>query len=83
MVDVGNLDLKVHPSPERIFQGRRTKAAPRAICLFEHQVDGSAGQISEALPETLEADTESKSVDVEAGTERDRRRQVRELRAVR
>jgi hypothetical protein len=66
MVDVANFDLKVHPSPERIFQGRRTKAASRAICLFEHQMDGSAGQISEALLGTLEADTESKSIYVEA-----------------
>ena len=66
MVDVGNLDLKVHPSPERIFQGSRTKAASRAVCLFQHQVRGSAAKISEALLGTFKADTEPKSVYVEA-----------------
>ena len=42
MVHVRNLNLKVHPSPERVFQGSRAKAASGAVCLFEHQVDGSA-----------------------------------------
>jgi hypothetical protein len=66
MVDVGNLDLKVHPSPERVFQGSHAIAAARAVCLFEHQVDGSAGKISETLLGTFKADTEPKSVHVEA-----------------
>jgi hypothetical protein len=39
MVDVGNLDLKVHPSPERVFQGSHAIAASRAVCLFEHRTD--------------------------------------------
>jgi hypothetical protein len=66
MVDVGNLDLKVHPSPERVFQGGYAKPASGAVCLFEHQVDGSAGKISEALLGTFKADAEPKSVYVEA-----------------
>ena len=66
MVDVGNLDLKVHPSPERVFQGSRAKPASGAIRLFEHQVDRSARQISEPLLGTFNADTEPKNVYVEA-----------------
>jgi hypothetical protein len=66
MVDVGNLNLKVHPSPERVFQGSRAKPASRAVRLFEHQVDRSARQISELLLGTFNADTEPKNVHVEA-----------------
>src|ERR1700683_1961511 len=66
MVDVGNLDLKVHPSPDRVFQGGYAKPASGAVCLLEHQVEGSAGKISEALLGTFKADTEPKSVYVEA-----------------
>ena len=66
MVDVGNLDLKIDPSPERIFQGSRAKPASGAIRLFEHQVDRSARQISEPLLGTFNADTEPKNVHVEA-----------------
>src|ERR1700722_11666124 len=66
MVNVGNLDLKVHPSPERVFQGIHAIAAARAVCLFEHQVDGSAGKMSETLLGTFKADTEPESVHVEA-----------------
>jgi hypothetical protein len=66
MVDVGNLNLKVHPSPERVFQGSRAKPASGAIRLFEHQVDRSARQISEPLLGTFNADTEPKNVHVEA-----------------
>src|SRR6202030_3871705 len=62
LVDVGNLDLKVHPSPERVFQGSRAKAASGAVCLFEHQVDGSAGKIGETLLGTFKADAEPKNV---------------------
>jgi len=65
-VDVGDLDLKVHPSPERVFQGSHTEPAPRPICLFEHQMDGSARKISKPLLGAFKADTESKSVYVEA-----------------
>jgi hypothetical protein len=65
-VDVRNLDLKVHPSPERVFQGGYAKPASGAVCLFEHQVDGSARQISEPLLRTFKADTEPKNVYVEA-----------------
>jgi hypothetical protein len=61
MVDVGNLDLKVHPSPERVFQGSRAKPASRAIRLFEHQVDGSARQISEPLLRTFKVDAEPRT----------------------
>jgi hypothetical protein len=42
VVDIGNLNLKVHPSPERVFQGGYAKPASGAICLFEHQMDGSS-----------------------------------------
>ena len=66
MVDVGNLDLKVDPSPERVFQGSRAKPASWAIRLFEHQVDSPARQISEPLLGTFNADTEPKNVYVEA-----------------
>jgi hypothetical protein len=65
-VDIENLDLKVHPSPERVFQGGYAKPASGAVCLFEHQVDGSARQISEPLLRTFKADTEPKNVYVEA-----------------
>jgi hypothetical protein len=65
-VDVRNLDLKIHPSPERVFQGSGAKPASGAIRLFEHQVDGSARQISEPLLGTFKADAEPKSVYVEA-----------------
>jgi hypothetical protein len=65
MVDVGNLDLKVHPSPEWVFQGSRAKPASGAIRLFEHQVYRSARQINELLLGTFNADTEPKSVHVE------------------
>jgi hypothetical protein len=64
-VDVGNLDLKVHPSAERVFQGRYAKPASGAIRLFEHQVDRSAREISEPLLGTFKADTEPESVYVE------------------
>ena len=66
MVDVGNLDLKVHSSPERVFQGSHTKPASGSICLFEHQMDGSARKISEPLLGPFKADAKSKSVNVEA-----------------
>jgi hypothetical protein len=66
MVDVGNLDLKVYPSPERVFQRSGAKPASGAIRLFEHQVDRSARQISEELLGTFNADTEPKNVHVEA-----------------
>src|ERR1700722_13480815 len=66
MIDVRNLDLKVHSSPERVFQGSRAKPASGAIRLFEHQVDRSARQISELLLGTFNADTEPKNVHVEA-----------------
>ena len=66
MVDVGNLDLKVHPSAERVFQGSRAKPASGAIRLFEHQVDRSAREISEQLLGTFNADTEPENVCVEA-----------------
>jgi hypothetical protein len=66
MIDVRNLDLKVHPSPERVFQGAGAKPAPGAIRLFEHQVHRSACQISELLLGTFNADTEPKNVHVEA-----------------
>ena len=66
VVDVRNLNLKVHPSAERIFQGSRAKSASGAIRLFEHQVDRSARQISEPLLGTFNADTEPKNVYVEA-----------------
>jgi hypothetical protein len=66
MVDVGNLDLKVHPSSKRVFQGSCAKPAPGAIRLFEHQVDGSARQISEPLLRTFKVDAEPKNVHVEA-----------------
>jgi hypothetical protein len=66
MVDVGHLDLKVHPSPERVFQGSRAKPASGAIRLFEHQVDKSARQINELLFGTFNADTEPKNVHIEA-----------------
>ncbi len=66
MVDVGNLDLKIDPSPERIFQGSRAKPTSRAIRLFEHQVDRSARQISKPLLGTFNADTEPKNVHIEA-----------------
>jgi hypothetical protein len=66
LVDVGNLDLKVHSSPERVFQGSRAKPASGAIRLFEHQMDRSARQINEPLFGTFNADTEPKSVCVEA-----------------
>ncbi len=66
LVDVGNLNLKVHPSPEGVFQGSRAKPASGAIRLFEHQVDRSARQISEPLLGTFNADTEPKNVYVEA-----------------
>jgi hypothetical protein len=66
LVDVGNLDLKVHPSPERVFQGSGAKPASGAIRLFEHQVDRSARQISEELLGTFDADAEPKNVYVEA-----------------
>jgi hypothetical protein len=71
MVDVGNLNLKVHPSPERVFQGSRAKPASGAIRLFEHQVDRSAGQISEQLLGTFNADPEPKNVYVEADGSRE------------
>jgi hypothetical protein len=64
-VDVGNLDLKVHPSPERVFKGGYAKPASGAIRLFEHQVDRSAREISEPFLGTFKADTEPKSVYVE------------------
>jgi hypothetical protein len=66
MVDVGSRNLKVHPSPERVFQGSRAKAASGALRLFEHQVDRSARQISEQLLGTFNADTEPENVCVEA-----------------
>jgi hypothetical protein len=66
MVDVGNLDLKVHPSPKRVFLGSRAKPASGAIRLFEHQVYRSARQINELLLGTFNADTEPKSVHAEA-----------------
>lgn len=66
MVDVGNFDLKVHASPERVFQGSRAEAASGAVSLFEHQVDGSSGKISEALLRTFKADTEPKNIYIEA-----------------
>jgi hypothetical protein len=66
MVDVGNLNLKVHPSPERVFQGSRAKPASGAMRLFEHQVDGSARQISEPLLRTFKVDAEPENVHVEA-----------------
>jgi hypothetical protein len=66
LFDVGNLNLKVHPSPERVFQGSRAKPASGAIRLFEPQVDRSARQISEELLGTFNADTEPKNVHVEA-----------------
>jgi hypothetical protein len=66
LVDVGNLNLKVHPSPERVFQGSGAKPASGAIRLFEHQVDRSARQISEPLLGAFNADTEPKNVYVEA-----------------
>jgi hypothetical protein len=66
MVDVRNLDLKVHPSPEWVFQGSGAKPASGAIRLFEHQVDRSARQINEPLLGTLNADTEPETVHVEA-----------------
>src|SRR5664279_1995011 len=65
LVDVGNLDLKVHPSPERVFQGSGAKPASGAIRLFEHQVDRSARQISELLLGTFNANTEPENVYVE------------------
>jgi hypothetical protein len=65
-VDVGNLDLKVHPSPERVLQGSRAKPAPWAIRLFEHQVNGSARQVSEPLLRTFKVDAEPENVHVEA-----------------
>jgi hypothetical protein len=71
MVDVGNLNLKVHPSPERVFQGSRAKPASRATRLFEHQVDRSAGQISEQLLGTFDTDPEPKNVYVEADGSRE------------
>jgi hypothetical protein len=66
MIDVRNLDLKVHPSSERVFQGSGAKPASGAIRLFEHQVDRSARQISEPLLGAFNADTEPKNVYVEA-----------------
>ena len=66
MVDVGNLNLKVHPSPERVFQGSGAKPASGAIRLFEHQVDRSPRQINELLLGTFNADPEPKKVYVEA-----------------
>jgi hypothetical protein len=66
MVDVWNLNLKVHPSPERVFQGSRAKPASGAIRLFEHQVHWSARQINELLLGTFNADAELKNVYVEA-----------------
>jgi hypothetical protein len=66
VVDVRNLNLKVHPSSERVFKGRRAKPAPGAVRLFEHQVDRSARQISEALFRTLNADSEPENLHVEA-----------------
>jgi hypothetical protein len=66
LVDVGNLNLKVHPSPERVFQGSGAKPASGAIRLFEHQVDGSPRQINELLLGTFNADPEAKNVYVEA-----------------
>jgi hypothetical protein len=65
-VNVRNLDLKVHPSPERVFQGSYAKPAPGAIRLFEHQVDGSARQMSEPLLRTFKVDAEPENVHVEA-----------------
>jgi hypothetical protein len=65
-VDVRNLDLKVHPSPERVFQGSRAEPASGAIRLFEHQVNRSARQINEPLFGTFNAETEPKNVYVEA-----------------
>jgi len=64
-VDVGNLDLKVHPSPERVFQGSRAIPASGAIRLFEHEVDRPAREIGEPLLGTFKADTETKSVYIE------------------
>jgi hypothetical protein len=66
MVDVRNLNLKVDPSSERVFQGRRAKPASRTVRLFEHQVDRSARQINEALLRTFNPDAEAKNVHVEA-----------------
>src|ERR1700722_5920940 len=66
MVDVWNLDLKVHPSPQRGFQGSRAKPASGAIRLFEHQVHWSACQINELLLGTFNADAKPKNVHVEA-----------------
>jgi hypothetical protein len=66
MVDVRNLDLKVHPSSERVFQGRRAKPASGAVRLFEHHVNGSARQISEPLLRTFKVDAEPENVHVEA-----------------
>ncbi len=66
MVDVRNLNLEVHPSPERVFQGSRAKPASMAVRLFEHQVDRSARQISEQLLGTFNTDTEAKNVYIEA-----------------
>ena len=66
MVDVGNLDLKIDPSPEWVLEGSGAKPAPRAIRLFEHQVDRSARQINKLLLGTFNTDTEPKNVHVEA-----------------
>ncbi len=66
MIDVRNLDLKVHPSSERVFQESRAKPASGAVRLFEHQVDRSARQVSEPLLGTFNADIEPKNVGVEA-----------------
>jgi hypothetical protein len=71
LVDIRNLNLKVHPSSERVFQGRRAKPAPGAIRLFEHQVDRSARQISEQLFGTLNTDTEPENLHVEADGSRE------------
>ena len=65
VVDIGNLDLKVHPSPERVFKRGYAKPASGAIRLFEHQMDRPAREISEPLLGTFKANTEPESVYVE------------------
>jgi hypothetical protein len=65
VIDVRNLDLKVQPSPERVFQWRCSKATPWAISLLEHQVNGSAHEISELFLGTFKSTAKPKHFNVE------------------
>lgn len=64
-IHVGDLDLEVHSSPKRIFQGSGPKAAPRSVRLFQHQMNWSTGQIGESFLGAFNTATEPKDSDVE------------------